>query len=213
MSIFTEMSSNQRTPGGNSTSNSARTAVDSASANRNSIPPEDSLPSRAKQAFSTLHSFEDSLKNMAKYSQVFTDVEKAVQRLGAMELDIQAKDRRIAVLESANEVQIENFSKQFKKWDKEKGRLEKKLADDELALKTKAQSVVENQNLKHMQSKDNLNKELAKEKQKVATLRGQLEKETAKTQDLNSKLNNCANDLKGWDGYHSAMRDVDFTSL
>ncbi|KAI9865233.1 MAG: hypothetical protein M1824_003384 [Vezdaea acicularis] len=207
------MSSNQRILGGSSTVNSARAAGDTASANRNSILPEDSLLSRARQAFSTLHSFEDSLKNMAKHSQVFSDVEKAVERLGTMELDIQKKDKRIADLESAYEVEIEKFSQQVIKWNQEKSQLEKKLADEKAAWKTKAESVAERQHAKHIQSKENLNKELAKEKKSVATLKGQLEKETAKTRDLDSKLNGCVNRLKGWDGYLSAMSDVDFNSF
>lgn len=99
------MSSKQSATKGNVITNGASASNDNAVKHRSTAtskaltPSKDPLASRAKQASTAWRSFEDAVKNMIDYSPIFSEIEVAMDRHSAMELETKTKEQCIAALE------------------------------------------------------------------------------------------------------------------
>lgn len=176
-------------------------------------PSKDTLVSRAEQASTAWRSFEDAVKNMIDYSPVFSEMEAAMDRHSAMELETKTKNQRIAALEFGFQVQTEESGKHYMKWIEEKNQLEKKVAAVQNDANAHEQGLLKKQKAIHVQEIEQLNKELGAEKQKVDSLKNELEKVKIGMQKTKDEFNRCAERLSEWEDYLSLLKDIDFKAL
>lgn len=192
----------------------ANTVKHGSTAADNALPPsKDPSISRAKQASTAWRSFEDAMKNIIDYSPIFSEMEAAMDRHSAMELETKTKDQRIAALEFSFQVQTEESGKHYMKWIEEKTQLEKKVAAVQNDANAHEQCLLKKQKAIHVQEMEQLKKELCAEKQKVDLLKNELEKVKTAMQKTKDELNRCAGNLSEWEGYFSLLKEVDFKVL
>lgn len=196
-------------PNGTHTANgpSSISAIDGAF-----MDPEGSIVSRAKKAFKVWYDLQDAAKEMVKYSEDLGKVEEVLDRHRGMEDATRSRDSRIATLESANQVSLDTYDKRYKAWEGEKSQLESKVKKLETDVAARAR-MTEKQKAAHAQSVAQMKKDLDTEKRTVAKLTKELEIANKKTQDTNTKLGRCNEQLKEWEGNLSLLKEVDFKVL
>lgn len=173
---------------------------------------EDSTVSGAKQAFKAWLGFQDAVQEMLKYSESLGKVEEILDRHNAIENATQSKDAHIAKLESAAQVNMDQYEKRYNMWTEEKSQLELKVKDLESDLAARV-GVTEKQEANHAQAVAQMKKDLETEKKTVSKLKKEIETASTKTQDATKKLGICLEQLKEWEGNLSLLKELDFRVL
>ena len=212
--LYNKMSSlNSSAPNGASSVNSTTPIKGSIITSSTSVVPKGSFALKAKQASSAWRSFEDAWRNISEHSPTFLQIAEAMDRHDAMQIATQKKDQNIAELESAIQIQIDQHEKRYTKWRQEKSQLEQQAIDLKANLSTQAQNTLKKQKATHVQEVEKLKKELEAERKTVATLKGELERASARTKSAEEERSCCVKQLGEWKGYLSLLKDIDFKKL
>ena len=175
--------------------------------------PDNSFAVRAKQASTAWHNLEDAWKGVSQHSSVFLQIAEAMDRHDTMQVTTQKKDKNIAELESAMQVQIDQHEKRYTKWEQEKSQLEHRITDVRTDLSAQAQGMLKKQKATHIQEIEKLKKELEAERRTVATLKEEMEKARTRKEKAEEQLRYCTKQVSEWDGYLSLLKDVDLKKL
>src|SRR5436190_18706363 len=85
-------------------------------------------PSRPKQASGAFSEMEAAFRKMSKYRDVYSDMEKAIDRQNSMNLELTQKNTRISFLEQHQQQTIEDHEKRASNLKGDIARLEDQLA-------------------------------------------------------------------------------------
>jgi len=180
----------------------------SALANVVSAPSTSSRPKQASSAFSEM---EAAFRKMSKYRDVYSDMEKAIDRQTSTNLELTQKNARIAFLEQHQQQTMEDHEKRAANLKADIARLEDQLA------KAKAEAIAQHRQAMEKQKADEareiLREELEVEKQKTAELNGELVRITTNATRVQQSLEHCRSQLKEWDNNLSLLWDIDLHAL
>ena len=178
-----------------------------------STAPKDSIISNTKQASSSWREFEDALKGISKYSRIYSSIEVAFDRQSALELETRTKDKLISSLQLTNEAQVEQFEKRYSKWDKEKDRLDLKIANMKAEAAAQAEAILSEQKDAYTRKAREIEKKLEAEKATTATLTEKLERASTRMERIEMELSLGNRRLREWEGHISMLEDMDIKAL
>jgi hypothetical protein len=183
------------------TATTASVAKDSTTTN-GPAPDTDSAVSVPKQASSAWREFQEATEKMLKHSGTYSDIELAMDRQSAMELELQGLKDQVLRLESNEHNQIRGFEARYDEWRDEKSLLEnqKKKLEGEMAEK-------------HTREMEQAEKALADETKRANTLAKRLERVNAQMSLREKELAVCNDKLQDWESYTTKLKYVDFETL
>ena len=204
---------NSSAPNGASSMNSTTSTNGNTVNGSTSVAPGASFTVKAKQASSAWHNFQNAWKILSEHSPVFLQIAEAMDQHDNMQVMMHDKDEKIAKLESAFQVQMDQHGKCLTIWEQEKSQLEQRGAEIEAKISAQAQSTLKKHKATHMQDVEKLKKELESDKKTVATLKEELGKANTKTARAKEELSHCTKQVSEWEGYLSLLKDIDFKKL
>ena len=170
-----------------------------------------SIPSRHKQASSAYSEMEAAFRKMSKYGDVYSNMEKAIERYGNTNVELVEKKARISFLEQHQQQSIEDHEKRSTHLKMEIANLEDKLA------KTMAETIALRNVAKEKQNVEEeivmLRKELETHKQKTTKLNKEVELITAKAASAQQGFEYCKSQLNKWESKLSMLWDTDIQAL
>lgn len=178
----------------------------------------------AEQASNAWKRFEVALGEMSKFSSVYSLISEAMDKQRHTESEAQKKDERIDKLESALDTQMEKSGKLYKKWDEEKQRLESTIKDVQAAAILEAQKTSEKQKgfyteelakqkTAHQREMGQARNELDSRRESATSLAKDLKEARSREQKASADLSQCVERLRQWDGYTSALLDLNTAML
>jgi hypothetical protein len=192
---------------GNSTASTATTATTGGVAKNSTTtngpaPDTDTAVSTSKRASSAWREFQEATEKMLKHSGTYSDIELAMDRQSAMELELQGLKDQVLRLESNEHNQIRGFEARYDEWRDEKSLLEnqKKKLEGEMAEK-------------HTREMEQAEKALADETERANTLAKRLERANAQMSLVKKELVVCNDKLRDWESYTTKLKEVDFETL
>lgn len=167
--------------------------------------------SRPKEASSAFSEMEAAFRKMSKYRDVYSDMEKAIDRQSSMNVELTQRNARIAFLEQHQQQTIEDHEKRAANLKADIARLEDQLA------KAKAEAIAQHRQAMEKQkveeAREILRGELEAEKQKTTELNGELVRITTNATRAQQSLEHCRSQLKEWDNKLSLLWDIDLHAL
>ncbi|MCJ1434813.1 hypothetical protein MMC27_004183 [Xylographa pallens] len=175
--------------------------------------PKDSTIFRTKQASSSWRNFEDALKGISKYSRIYSNIEGALDRQSALELETGTKDKLISSLQLTNEAQVQQFEKRYSIWDKEKNCLDLKITNMKAEAAAQAEGILNEQKDAYTRKAREIQEELEAEKVTTATLTEELLKASTRMERTEMELSLGNRRLRDWEGHVSMLKDMDIKAL
>jgi len=170
-----------------------------------------SIPSRQKQASSAYSEMEAAFRKMSKYGDVYSNMEKAMERYSNTNAELAEKKARISFLEQHQQQSIEDHEKRATHLKMEIANLEDKLA------KTKAEAIMLRNVAAAKQKAEEeiviLRKEQEAQKPKITNLIQELERITAKAACAQQAFEHCKSQLNKWESKLSLLWDTDIQAL
>ena len=170
-----------------------------------------STTSRTKQASSAFSEMEAAFRKMSKYRDVYSDIEKAIDRQNSTSLELAQKNTRIAFLEQHQQQTIEDHEKRATNLKGDVARLEDQLGKARAEVIAQYRQAMEKQKIE--EAGEILREELEAEKQKTKELNGELARLTTNAVRARQSLEHCKSQLKEWDSSLSLLWDIDLHVL
>jgi chromosome segregation ATPase len=154
---------------------------------------------------------EAAFRKMSKYRDIYSDMEKAIDRQNCMNLELTQRNAHIAFLEQHQQQTIEDHEKRAANLKRDIARLEDQLSNTKAEAIAQHKQAIEKQKVE--EARELLREELEAEEQKTNELSGELARLTANASRTQESLEHCRSQLKEWDNKLSVLWDIDLHAL